>query len=383
VEKKIVFINQWTNHSTKDIINAFSTKYNDVALIAGIISQSGRPLNEKVKVRRIMKYKKNSVLTRVLSWTIATFQIIFLVKTKFRDYHLFLVSNPPTTAFLPKFCRNSYSVQILDIYPDALVASDFISEKSWLNKVWRRQNEKYFSGATNLFTISNGMAKTMSQYCDLKKIKVIHQWPPIFDDIKIERSNNKFILKHSLSEKYIVMYSGNIGVGHHVEVLVEVAALLKDRGDIIFTIIGDGFNKSLVEDKVREYQLQNCLVLPMQETELFQHSSQAADIGVVSVSKDLASLMIPSKTYNLINNLMPILCITEGKSELSELVSKFEIGECFAPSQIEEISKYIIALKQDEGRVRKYKTNLSICAGEFTSTNAYNYLDELLQKHNI
>ena len=376
MEKKIVFINQWSNHSTKDIVNAFSTKYDVVALIAGTISQSGRPLDKKVEVHRIMKYKKRSVLTRLISWMVASIQIIFLVKTKFRDYHLFLVSNPPTTAFLPSLCRNSYSVQILDIYPDTLVASDFISEKSWLNKVWRNQNIKYFSGATNLFTISNGMAKTMSQYCDLKKIKVIHLWPPVFDEANIERSNNKFILSHSLSDKFIVMYSGNIGVGHHVEILVEVAALLRDRHDIIFTIIGDGFNKPLVENKIRDYQLQNCLVLPMQETELFQHSSRAGDIGVVSVSKDMASLMIPSKTYNIINNQIPVLCITEGKSELSELVSNYNIGKCFAPSQIEEIAEYIVALKQDERRIRKFKTDLASCAGEFTSINAYKYLDE-------
>ena len=116
MEKKIVFINQWSNHSTKDIVNAFSTKYDVVALIAGTISQSGRPLDKKVEVHRIMKYKKRSVLTRLISWMVASIQIIFLVKTKFRDYHLFLVSNPPTTAFLPSLCRNSYSVQILDIY---------------------------------------------------------------------------------------------------------------------------------------------------------------------------------------------------------------------------------------------------------------------------
>ncbi len=375
MEKKIVFINQWTNHSTKDIINAYATMYNDVALIAGIISKSGRTLNDKVKVRRIMKYQKHSSITRLLSWIIASIQIIILVRTKYRGYHLFLVSNPPTTAFLPRFCKNSYSVQILDIYPDTLVASNFISEKSWLNRLWVKQNRKYFTGATNLFTISKGMAKTMSQYCDIEKIKVVYQWPPFFNDAKIDKSANKFILSHSLSGKFIVMYSGNIGVGHHVDILVEVAQLLKDRPDIVFTIIGDGFNKSVVENKVKEYQLQNCLVLPMQDTELFQHSSQAADISVVSVSRDLASLMIPSKTYNIINNHIPILCITEGESELSELVTSRKIGECFSPFQTEKIADYIVALKQDEHRVKQLKSNLASCAREFSIDNALKYLD--------
>ncbi len=53
---KIVFINQWASYLTKDIINAFAERYHDVALIAGTVSETGNPLNKKVRIRRIIKY---------------------------------------------------------------------------------------------------------------------------------------------------------------------------------------------------------------------------------------------------------------------------------------------------------------------------------------
>ena len=372
---KIVFVNQWASHPTKDIMNVFSEKVDDIALIAGYISESGRPLKSKVKISRIIKYNKKSTITRAITWFIATIQIIFLINIKYRKSHLFLTSNPPTSVFIPIFCKNKYSVQILDIYPDALVATKHISEKSWLNRIWVKQNKKFFQGADNVFTITEGMASTISKYCAREKIRVIVQWPMSTAITNIDRGKNEFIRSYNLENYFIVMYSGNIGLGHHVTSIVEVANILRDNSDIAFVIIGEGWNKLAVKKMIQEYKLSNCLLLPFQSPHMFKHSSQAADLGVASVSKELAMLSVPLKVYNLIHNNIPLLGITEGESELSELISRYEIGKCFTPSQLEEISDYIINLKDNKGIILKYKQNLENCSKYYTSENAIRYLD--------
>ena len=371
-----MFINQWSSHLTKDIVNAFAEQFDDIALVTGNLSQSGRPLDKKVKVSRIVKYNKDNIRKRIFTWIMGTIQIIFLVNFRFRRYHLFLTSNPPTLNFLPIFCRNTYSVQILDIYPDALVAGGFIKQDSWLNRMWMKRNKKYFGAAKNVFTITNGMAKTISQYYPLEKIKTIVQWPSTNEYIPVVKSENMFIREHALEDFFIVMYSGNLGLGHHVGTMVEVARLLQDQKDIRFVIIGEGWNKPVIEKQISEYDLKNCLVLPFQSAEMFKHSAQAADIGVVSVSKELAPLCVPIKTYNTINNNVPLLCITEGESELEALVEKYGIGECFAPEQLKEISEYIMTLKADRKIIDRYKENLVICSKNFTSKNASLYVKE-------
>jgi glycosyltransferase involved in cell wall biosynthesis len=373
--EKIVFINQVASHLTKDIINAFAETYDDISLIAGSISETGNPLNKKVKLSHILKYNRKSILKRFLTWSLATVQIVLIINLKFRKYHLFITSNPPTLAFITLFCRNKYSVQILDIYPDALVSGGFISSSSWINKIWIKRNKKFFSDAANVFTLTEGMAETLSQYCKTDKLKVIPQWPSSTGYSKIERSNNKFIQANAMEKYFIVMYSGNIGLGHHVDILVRTAKILKDQKEILFVIIGEGWNKPLVEKLIKEYELSNCLLLPYQPESMFKHSIQAADIGVVSVSKELASLCVPIKTYNLINNEVPLLCITEGKSELAVLVSKYDIGKCFTPNQLNEMSDYIKSLKSDKERILRYKQNLRKCSENFTPKNAFVYVN--------
>jgi hypothetical protein len=377
---KIVFINQWASHLTKDIINAFAEKYDKVALIAGTISETGNPLHKKVKINRIIKYNKTSIFSRQVTWILATIQTIILVNLKFRTYHLFITSNPPTLAFITLFCHNKYSIQILDVYPDALIAGGFLSQKSLINKIWRKRNKAFFSDAENVFTITPGMARTISQYCTFEKIKVISQWAPSIEFSNIERNKNSFIKLHSLEKFFIVMYSGNIGLGHHVATLVETARNLIDYKEIIFVIIGEGWNKPVIEKLVNKYNLKNCILLPFQSPDMFKHSSQAADIGVVSVSKEIASLCVPIKTYNLINNNIPLLCITEGESELASLVSKYDIGKCFAPNQINEISNFIISLKTEDEIAFGFKQNLKKCAKDFTPANAILYLDHFALK---
>jgi glycosyltransferase involved in cell wall biosynthesis len=371
---RIVFINQWASYLTKDIVNIFADKFDNIGLIAGAISKTGNPLNNKVRITRIKKYNKKSYTTRLISWIIATLQVFILVNTKFRKYHLFITSNPPTLAFITLLYRNSYSVQVLDLYPDGLVAGGFISKKSWVNKLWERRNRKFLTGARNVFTITEGMARSLSRYCSIEKIRVIPQWSSSDGYVEIERSDNKFIQAHSLEDYFIVMYSGNIGLGHHVDILIEAAKKLKEYNEVLFIIAGEGISKQKIEKLIEEYKLKNCRLFSHQSPDMFKHSLQATDIGVVSISKEGAQLCVPIKTYNLINSRLPLLCITDEGSELAILVSKYDIGKCFTPEQVNEISDFIISLKTDKELYYRYKNNLERCSVNFTSENAKEYL---------
>ena len=59
-------------------------------------------------------------------------KILFLIKFKYPKAHLFLVSNPPFTAWIPLFCKNSYDILIYDVYPDALVEFGYFKQNSWI-----------------------------------------------------------------------------------------------------------------------------------------------------------------------------------------------------------------------------------------------------------
>lgn len=364
----------------KDIINVFCKEFDNVALIAGSISEGGSPLNTSVRISRIIKYNKKSIWHRLISWIIGTIQTFILVNTTYKKCHLFFTSNPPTLAFLPLINRRKYSILIYDIYPDGLIAGKFLSQTSLLTRCWKSRNMRYFKQAMNIFTLTETMAKTLSCYVQLDQIKVISPWALFSNDAAVDQYENKFTKKHRLSNKFLVMYSGNIGLGHNVESLMEVARILNDRLDILFIIIGEGWNKKLVEKKASEYGLINCVILPFQDSEMFRHSLSAADLGVVSIPSEGANVCAPSKTYNLLSLNIPLLCITEGHTELAKLVNTFGIGRTFRKNQYIEMANYILTLVNDKAFYAEIKECTKICSDNFTIKNAEEYLIEFKSK---
>jgi len=381
--KKIVFINQVAGYLMKDVINVFCEHYDVVYLITGKVSDAGSPLNQKVKLYYIYPYRKDNTFHRFFSWIWATIQTIIIVNLKFRGYHLFLTSNPPTLAFLPLFCRNNYSVLIYDIYPDALVAGGFINKSSIFIHAWTRRNKIYLKKAANIFTLTETMALTLSRYVSKKRIKVIEPWASFKNDSKIKKEDNIFIKKYGLKDKFIVMYSGNIGFGHNVESIVEVAFLLKDRDDIVFVIIGEGWKKNEVEKKKEYYGLNNCLILPFQPAEILSHSLSAADIGVVSVSAVGSKVCAPSKTYNLIWLEIPIIAISETGTELSRMVEEYRIGKVFQKSQFSEMADFIVYLKNNEIVLKDFFKNINNCKNKYTYTNARKYIEPFINDSSL
>ena len=78
-KNKIVFINQATGYLMKDLVNVFAEKFETIGLIAGNVSETGNPLNQNVKISKILSYKKGSSTSRLFRGYGATIQTIFLV----------------------------------------------------------------------------------------------------------------------------------------------------------------------------------------------------------------------------------------------------------------------------------------------------------------
>ena len=49
--------------------------------------------------------------------------------------------------------------------------------------------------------------------------------------------------EYGLGDKFIVLYSGNIGLSHDLGTLISVAEILSNRDDLRIVVIGEGPNK--------------------------------------------------------------------------------------------------------------------------------------------
>lgn len=372
--KRLVYINQVANYLAEDIVLAMLEKggYDEVVMLIGN-PDNIKLKDSRVKIEPIIKYDRSSVVKRLKSWIIGFMQCQWKLLTKYRKETLFIVSNPPITPFLTIMSGNEFSSLIYDVYPDSLASEGFVGKGNPFYRLWSSFNKRYFKRAKRIYTIADGLAESISSYVSKDKIEVIPLW---YNNIihKVARQDNEFIKKYHLEDNFVVMYSGNIGKAQNVDLIPEIANILRDNRKIRFVIIGEGWCKEKVKQRVEELKLDNVLLLPYQPLDKISHSLGAAHVSYISLQGANSTVSVPSKTYNCLAVGSALLCVANQDSEIAKLVQENSVGRVFNKTQIEEMSKYLVELSENPNLMKQYH-QASLNASElYSSKNALRFI---------
>ena len=368
-DRNIVVVNQAVNYLTVDICNAFANRFVKVDLITGNVHEQERELNPAIAITYINRWVSSPFKKKLLSNIKASIKIYWLLKTKYKNHEVFFVSAPSMGYLINLLVQNKFSILIWDVFPDALKVSG-IKETNLIYRCWAYLNKKSFNKAFRLYTISDKMGDLLSQYIPIEKQLITPIWSIFQSNKKIKKENNIFIKQHQLQDKFIVQYSGNIGLSHRVEFMIELADLLIEQGHIHFQIIGRGPRVKHLKHMVKIRKLTNCQFLPFQSDELFPNSLSAADLGVVILDETSSKGSVPSKSYNLMSFGIPSLYIASKESELYEYCKKYKHGKCFSEEEIDQVVNFIKDLSLDITKQEKYKKNALHAAKDFKLSNA-------------
>lgn len=374
--KSVLLANQSTGYLMVDIVNAYvqSGKYDRVELFAGEINIRPSVPDSSVHVIKTVKYDKSSTLKRLLTWVGAFVHLLWVVWRRSKRCHLVLVSNPPLNVFVPLFTRKKFSFIVYDLYPDSLFSQGFVKRNSFLGRWWMTKNKQVFAKADCVFTLSEDMKKAVAQYVAEDKIKIVYNWAHNEHMRPIDKKENVFLADLKLQDKFIVLYSGNMGMTHDVDMLVDVADRLKENKTIHFLFIGEGAKKPIVEAKVARYGLENCSVFPYQPLEVLPYSMGAADLAVVTTDAKQSGLSVPSKTYTYLATGAALLCLAEENTELARLTRERKIGRCFVSQDLGGIARYILQMVSDRRLLQEYKDNSRKTSLMYTPENAQQYV---------
>ena len=383
--KNIIFINQVTGPLLIDMVNVFAEKDHKVILYTGEISKTSDDLDQRVIVKKLTTYKKNNNGNRLVTWFLFFFQsLIYLKRDLSEDSVIYLSSNPPFIPWITLFYKNTSYIHIYDVYPNALLALPYITKNSFVYKIFLHLNKKSFDKCKKVFTPSQGMKEMLINSVTKEKIQVIPWWADTEFIKPINKSNNVFINDNKLHGKFIVMYSGNFGLTHNIEKILNSALLLRDESTIKFIIIGDGPKKRIVDSFERKHKLDNLLILPFQDQEMLPYSMAASDISVVldsfsSNREGDSTASIPSKTYYLMSAGSVIYAESDNTSELNELIKNNKIGLCDSTQDPEIFINFIKECLNNRELLAELKENSRFTSLKFTKKNANMLYNEILK----
>jgi glycosyltransferase involved in cell wall biosynthesis len=241
----------------------------------------------------------------------------------------------------------------------------YLSEKGLIAKIWERVNRAIYSRADFIAVLGEYMEKEVRKKLkDPGKIRVIHNWADK-DFIKpIKKEENWFCEKYGLEKRLVVLYSGNIGLFHDLETVILAANRVKDKRDIVFVFIGEGGKKAKLMKMVEDLKLNNVLFLSYQPKENLPLSLTSGDISVVSLEKGIEGLAVPSKLYTSLAAGQAILGLVGEKSEIADVIKKYNCGFRVDQGDVEGLIKILERLYNDQKLLNEMKSNARKCFEE-------------------
>lgn len=370
---KILIINQNSGYLTIDVANAFSTIYEEVVVMYGLNKVTERNFNSKINHQKTVKLNRSSHLKRILSWLACTIHIFILLLWKYRNYTILYYTNPPIAYFNSLFFRNKFSIVVFDTYPDSLRLIG-ISEKLFVYKIWVSVNRKVFSKAVNIITLSDGMKSQLKHYVSENKIKVVQIWPASNSFKPIPKEQNIFLKLHKWEKKFVILYSGNMGIGHKLEILVDLAESLVNITDILFLLIGEGSKKKGLQTLATSKSLQNIAFLTWQDASIFPYSLASGNIAVVALESEATYTSVPSKTFNYMAVGAPLLGIGNSGSELERLITSSQLGMFVQDYEILKARKFILELFQNELIEKQFSNQVYNVSKKYSFSQASEYI---------
>ena len=323
-------------------------------------------------------YDRRNLPRRLWSWlSFALASLIRVLRLPSRPF-LLAVTNPPLLPHIAwlahKVRGNPYGLLVWDIYPDHLVKMGWIRENGLVARLWNRMNSRAMLEARVIITLGDRMREALERQVGLHaaelKIAVIPNWADTNLIRPITKTENPFALEHNQVDKVTVLYSGNMGITHGLDTLVEAAGRLQGDPRISFLLIGDGLGREQIEGKVVASGLSSVKLLPRQSWEMLPYSLAAGDIAIVTQAPGSEHLSLPSKVYSLLAAGCAVVACTDGESDLAELVKTRKLGSVCAQGDAPAVADAISQMASNEGLLAQCRTRARNTAVEQYSLQA-------------
>lgn len=371
IMKKILIISQALPQDYLDLLAEALGKNTKLVVI------SGSELIGNIKLVKSPRHRPESFRSRLLCWyEHFAFVMKWIRKHKASSFDMvFAISNPPINSWIGLYLKNIYRCPFLymnwDLYPQVIRESiPNVAAKAICN-LWSRWNRKNYPKIDRILTIGDVMAKSMKNdlQCGMNNIEVI-PLPVDTDKLKpIAKEANKFVVENDLLGKFIVLYSGKMGKGHNMQIILEAAKKVKKYSDIQFVLIGNGEKRKMVDDFVQKEHLGNVLLYDFQPDSIFPYSMACGDLGIVSQEAALAQLFMPSKTYSMMACGQAIIGICTLDDDLGRLIKEGKIGQIVTDGNPETLERIIIDLYNNREKLKEFQLNSRKLAEELYAKN--------------
>ncbi len=348
----------------------------------------------RIRVPEFSKTNKVSRVKNILAYFFGAMGATFKVGKQ--DY-VFSISQPPILGGLigvwGKWVKHAkYIYNIQDFNPEQVLAVGYSKNKLLTDiMMWF---DKFSCKRSNLvITVGRDLVETVEKRFKGKRVPktvMINNWIDESEIYPLAADNERvveFKKKYGLEDKFVIMYSGNIGLYYDLENLFKVlkqfrkgytftgvheeGAKTKDGREVVFAFVGAGSVLDRLMLYSKKHQFENIMFIPYQDKKNLIYSLNAGDIHWCVNAKGIKGVSCPSKAYGIMAAGKAIIGVLESGTEVRGLIEESNCGKCCEPGDYVEVANII----------RWYIENADSDEVKQMGLNGRKYLEEKLTRN--
>jgi glycosyltransferase involved in cell wall biosynthesis len=291
--------------------------------------------------------KKKSLWRRAAAYMTFLAHVLAKLLAMRRPDVVFAVTNPTFLGMVVRFARTvrrfTFQYMLLDVYPEGLVGLGKLRGNSVLVRLWQYVNGWTYRGAAAVPVLGRDMRQMIHQRYAIppERLPYIPHWSVAANEAPLSTTDNPMIDELGLRDKFIVQYSGNMGIWHDMPTLVRAAAQLTHRPDVHFLFIGDGVARAGAQNLARELGLGNITWLDYQPKEKLPISLTCCHLSLISMKAGLEGVAVPCKFYGILASGRGVLAQVPAESEIAQAVRDHACGQVIEPGDPQGLAQAI------------------------------------------
>ncbi len=273
------------------------------------------------------------------------------------------LTTPPFLGLLAKLIADARKARhahwVMDLYPDAMQAHGIVRD-ALAYKALQALARRGFAGASTVLTLGPVMAERVSRYVG-EGTRV--DWVPLWTLDGIAPASDAACAALRVQrgwepERTVLLYSGNLGLGHRFEEFLDAASELGPTGPRwIFS--GNGRGRPIVDQFIAQNPGLPVRLLPHVPTDELAPHLCSADIHLASVDPAWDGLILPSKVQGSFAVGKPVLFVGSAEHEIARWVRESQGGWHVLPGDAKGLARLLRDISPAERRER------GICARRF------------------